>query len=388
MGYESFVVFRRAETCPIPRWTPSPDPHYKMVASLLHQRAIEEHFHMTPEEIFGLTARLISIRSLAGEELQMCQALKAVFESYGWKPEVTMLGEGRANIQVIFGTPTVLFTTHVDIVEGAPELFLPRREGNRLFGRGSCDAKGIIATMIGAAHHLLQAGQRDFGLLFVAGEETDGIGARAAAKALRGRGVRYIVNGEPTEGKLMKAHKGSVSIRFTAEGRSAHSGYPERGDDANLRLCRAIDQISRLDLGSDPELGPATINFGVVRGGISANAVSAHAVADAVLRTVRPWEETKANLLPRVDPAIALAIDNVVEPVQLMTLDGFDLDVASYCSDIPNFDELRAKALLYGPGSIHVAHRPDESIGLDEVATALQVYQDIYRRLQAIERGR
>lgn len=338
---------------------------------------------MNPEEILRLTAALIACKSLTFHERPVFELFHAFATSLGLPSKLLPLGDARANLLIQFGTPKILFSTHLDVVDAPEELFIPRREGNTLFGRGACDAKGIAATMLAAVKELALRGGRDFALLLVSGEEIDGLGARTAAQEMRGRGVEYLINGEPTMLRLVTAHKGSLNVNIKVRGRSAHSGYPERGDDANRALVELCQRLYGLNYGEDAELGRATINIGEIRGGIGSNVVSPHAEAFGLVRTVRPTEETIELIRQQLGDRAEVELLYGVDPVRCVRLPGFECEVASYCTDIPNFSGLGAKPLLFGPGTIHCAHTDHESITLEDVERGKAGYIEIYDLLKA-----
>lgn len=338
--------------------------------------------YTSPEAIASLTSELINIRSYSGEEHEVCKQMVKIFERLGWKSETFPVKDGRENVMVTFGEPRIVFTTHLDVVPAPDHLFHARIESGVLYGRGACDAKGIAATMIGAALKLRESGADNFALLFVVGEEYDGCGAAQAAIDLAGRGIKFIVNGEPTQGKLVRAHKGAVDFELRFNGSACHSGYPELGVDANLKMIEAINRIQALDLGSDEVLGKATINFGVINGGVAGNIVSPSASMRALVRTVTP----AAFVIDRISTAVAdlgtATPTYAVDPTRMIILPGFETDVASYVTDIPNFAPLNAQAILYGPGTIFDAHTDLEKITLAEIADACAGYVRIWNLLQ------
>lgn len=337
---------------------------------------------MTPQEILKLTAELIEIPSLTGNEIDVVNFLQQRCQSFGWNVEVVPLAPKRANLLVKFGTPEILLTTHTDVVGAPPELFKARLVNQKVIGRGACDAKGIIATMIAAAHELTRKKISNFALLFVAGEEIDGIGANDAAQRYQNAGIKYLINGEPTESRLVHATKGGFVLELNVTGKAAHSGYPERGDDANLKMAKLIVKLCEADLGSDPDLGQATINFGEIEAGLSANVVSPHARSIAMVRPVLSCNQTLERIKAIVGSLARIDVINPMDPVRLTKLNGFESEVASFCTDIPNFAPLAAKNFLFGPGSIHVAHTDHESLSQEEATAGLAGYLKIIELLR------
>lgn len=337
---------------------------------------------MSPEEILNFTAELIRCKSLTYEELPVFELCHRFAVARGLPSTLMPLGENRANLLIQFGTPRIVFTTHLDVVDGPDHLFTPCRNGETLIGRGACDAKGVAATMLAAVEELVARGERDFALLLVCGEEIDGLGAQMAAQHLKGAGVKFIINGEPTELKLVTAHKGTLNINVRVKGRAVHSGYPERGIDANRRLMEVCHMLYNLELGKAPELGRATINIGELKGGIATNIVSPYAEARGLLRTVLSTEETTALIRKQLPEDVEIELLYGNDPVQCLALPGFEHTVAPYFTDIPNFAALDAQAVLYGPGSIHDAHTDAEKITLADVTAGKAGYLKIFNLLK------
>jgi len=338
---------------------------------------------MNTNDILNFAADLIRIKSLSGKESEIIKFLNGTFKSWGWQTELLEVAPGRENLLVTFGTPKILFTTHVDVVPGSDSLFMPVIKDGRLVGRGACDTKGIIATMVAAVKDLLDKRANNFGLLLVVGEELDGSGAKAAARQLKGRGIRFIINGEPTEGKLMRAHKGVLGATISCKGKACHSGYPGLGDDANVKLLKILNRLLDMQLPESRDLGATTLNIGQLKGGIAGNIVSNKAEANVLFRTVGDNEDILSLLSKAVREEGEFKVTYTAPPVLLKLVDGIPSDVASYCTDIPNFAPLNAQALLYGPGSIQLAHTDIESISAEDVQDARRGFELIFHRLQA-----
>src|SRR5262252_8318281 len=161
----------------------------------------------------------------------------------------------RDNLFASWGEPVVTLSTHIDTV---PPFFSSSEDENFIFGRGSCDAKGIIAAMVAAAERLLEAGTRNFGLLFVVGEEKDSLGSMVAAKV--NRGSKFLINGEPTDNLLAVGSKGALRYELIAHGKLAHSAYPELGESAIEKLLNVLEDVRKLSLPTDELLGKSTLN--------------------------------------------------------------------------------------------------------------------------------
>jgi len=275
----------------------------------------------------------------------------------------------RDNIFASWGEPVVTLSTHMDTV---PPFFGSREDGDFIWGRGSCDAKGIIATMIAAAEKLLAAGTRNFGLLFVVGEERNSAGARAAAATPRGS--RFLINGEPTENRLALGSKGALRYEITTHGKLAHSAYPELGHSAIHALLEVLQDIRQIPLPHDELLGRSTLNIGTIRGGRAPNVVADLAEAEIMFRTVGD----AAKIREAVSSAVAgraEAREVLHTPaVQLTKFDGLPTTIVAFTTDIPTFDGAWGQPFLIGPGSIHVAHTTEERISKRELSDAVDIY--------------
>jgi len=224
--------------------------------------------------LFELTRALIDIESITNNEegvgLYLYQYLSALAARHNGRVELIEVEPRRNNVFAQFGEPLIVtLSTHMDTV---PPYFASREDDQHIWGRGACDTKGIIASMITAAAQLLEAGQRNFGLLFVVGEERNSAGAYHAAQ--NPRGLRYIINGEPTENNLALGSKGALRYEVVASGRMAHSAYPELGDSAIHKLIDALCAIKEIPLPVDELLGPSTLNIGTLSGGRAPNVIA------------------------------------------------------------------------------------------------------------------
>jgi len=272
----------------------------------------------------------------------------------------------------------------------APEaLFMPRVSEGLLKGRGACDAKGIAAVMIQAAEALRLQGREDIGLLFVVEEETESAGARAAVPMLKERGVEFIVNGEPTDGKLISSQKGVLAGRISIKGKACHSGYPELGIDSNGFLIELGHALRSTTFGERPLFGRATINLGMIRGGSAGNIISPASELSFWIRAVTPVSPLKvtldnvirdvSTLFPGIETATSISIES--DPVELVSLPEFETAVFCGGSDVAFYVESGARCLMYGPGSLLVAHTDDEHIPIADLGQAYADYQRIYYAL-------
>ncbi|MDQ6707432.1 MAG: M20/M25/M40 family metallo-hydrolase, partial [Acidobacteriota bacterium] len=261
-----------------------------------------------------------------------------------------------------------------------PPFFASREDGDRIWGRGACDTKGIIASMIMAVEALLASGERNFGLLFVVGEERNSAGAYHASR--HPRGSRFLINGEPTENKLALGSKGALRYEIVAHGKAAHSAYPELGDSAIDKLIEALTRVRRIDLPSDEILGPSTLNIGVISGGLAPNVIADEARAEIMVRLVGDSTATKRAL----DVAVAGLAEakEVLEipALRLGGLPGIESTVVAYTTDIPAFAGTWGTPYLLGPGTIHVAHTLEEHVPKRELLDAIKIYQNMIGQLK------
>jgi len=334
------------------------------------------------ESILSLAERLVSIKSISGTETLALEAMEEELRGREFNLErLAIPNDSRWNILATVGTPRIILTTHLDVVPGPDALFTPRREAGRLWGRGSCDAKGIAAVMVEAVTNIVRAGRKDVGLLFVVDEETVSTGAKAAAPELKKRGVEFIINGEPTECNLVTGHKGAFTVEISFTGKPAHSGYPHLGEDANNKLIRTCHTLMNADFGTSELLGKATINLGIISGGVATNVVSPKARVRALIRSVTPNAENLEKLKAFCPEASGFEIIGNGEPIVLHTIPGFPTMPVAYGTDVPYLMASGAKCLLYGPGTIEVAHTDFESVEFSQLEKAYAGYQEIVARL-------
>jgi len=332
-------------------------------------------------DVFALTRALIDIESITtneeavGNSLYDC--LAGLAQRYGGRVERMDVEPRRFNVFAQWGdTLAVTLSTHMDTV---PPFFASRDDGAFIWGRGACDTKGIIACMITAAEALLEAGERDFGLLFVVGEERNSAGAYHAAT--QPRGSRYIINGEPTENKLALGSKGTLRYEVVAHGKMAHSAYPELGDSAIHKLVDVLAEMRRIPLPVDALLGASTLNIGTISGGRAPNVIADEARAEILIRLVGDSTATKQALERAVEGRAELREVLEIPALRLGSLDGLETTVVAYTTDIPAFDGQWGEPFLIGPGSIHVAHTLEERVPKRELTEAVQLYQRMVKQL-------
>jgi acetylornithine deacetylase len=270
-------------------------------------------------------------------------------------------------------------------MDTVPPFFASSEDDTHIRGRGSCDAKGIIAAMIEAARLLLESGTTNIGLLFVVGEERNSAGALAVAKI--SRGARYIINGEPTENRLALGSKGSLRYQITARGRMAHSAYPELGESAIEKLLDVLADLRRMPMPSDPLLGASTMNIGTIEGGRAPNVIPDYARAELLIRLVddpAPIQQAVEKICAgRVEAEQVLCIP----AVRLGSLDGYKTTVAAFTTDIPAFAGAWGTPFLIGPGTIHVAHTSEERVAKKDLRDAVEIYMRMVKQLQSASTG-
>jgi acetylornithine deacetylase len=329
----------------------------------------------SPEvDVIGLTRALVDIDSTTGLETEAGQWLGKYLRELGFSVVEQRIDATRFNIIASAGEPVVVFSTHFDCV---PPFFPSRLDGGRIHGRGSCDAKGILAAQVAAADRLRRLGESRVGLLFVVGEERGSDGARAAnAEA---RGSRFLVDGEPTDSYLGLGTRGMLRVKLCASGRAAHSSFPQLGESAIDKLVDALLELRSIELPSDEALGRTHYTIGLIAGGIAPNVVSPSAEAEVMFRTVGDARDV-SRALKRLERRVAVEHVLDVPPVRLMTVPGFETAVFPYTTDIP-FLNRWGEPLLFGPGSIHTAHTADEFVEVSELQAAIDGYVKIAREL-------
>jgi acetylornithine deacetylase len=330
---------------------------------------------MTPLE---LATSLMSIDSTSGQEGEIVAFVERLLGGRGWITTRIPVSSGRDSLLArSTEVPHVTLSTHLDTV---PPYIPPTLSGDTLRGRGACDAKGIAASMIVAAERLRAHGI-PVALLFVIGEETTHDGATAAnawARAELPAAPRAMINGEPTESTIALGTKGAMRVDVRTVGRAAHSAYPELGASAIAALVRLLAELESLDLPADPVLGPTTINIGSIRGGVADNVVAPSAEARLMARLVTPAEDV-LRLLERWAAGRATLEQGVTVPVvRLGSIEDFPTSVAAFATDIPSLGAW-GTPYLFGPGSVHVAHTPDEHVSVAELDRAVGAYERIAR---------
>ena len=266
--------------------------------------------------------------------------------------------------------PDVVLSTHMDTV---PPYFGCTEDDEFLYGRGTCDAKGIIAAQVAAADRLREAGVK-VGLLFVVGEERDSAGAAVANQ--NPKGSRFLINGEPTDNRLALASKGALRVELRAKGKMAHSAYPELGESAIDKLVEALHDVLAMPLPVEPEIGPSTLNIGLIEGGRAPNVIADKADAHLLIRLVGPADEIKESIVRTVGDRAEVRFTLELPFVRMRKVGDLPTMVAKFTTDIPSLTAW-GEPFLLGPGSIHVAHTPNEKIAKQELLQAVDLYVDL-----------
>lgn len=326
-------------------------------------------------DVVALAAELLAIQSSTGSESEAVEFVSRWLIGRGWSVELQEVTKGRANIWATRKGRGVTMSTHLDTV--LPYIG-PREENGRLYGRGACDAKGIAAAMLAAAERLAKAGEQRVDLLFLVGEEAGSDGARAANRL--SPTSKYLVNGEPTESRLASGAKGSQRVILRFRGRAAHSAYPELGKSAIAPMLELLPTIGKLDLPTDKDLGATTVNIGTIRAGTAGNIIPELAEVELMFRLVGDVKPLKKSIEKWVGDYAEIEYGSYIPAQKFETIPGFDVAPVAYTSDIPLLTKW-GKPLLFGPGSIHVAHTPDEFIAVDELRAAVDSYERIVRSL-------
>lgn len=322
-------------------------------------------------DLFGLTRELIDIPSITGDEARVGYYLSEYLLKLGYRVGNQQVAEDRFNVIATSGNnPSVFFSTHMDTV---PPFIESSEDKEFIYGRGSCDAKGIIAAQIFAAERLRAEGMSAVGLLFTVDEELSSIGAQAANNLPQARECRYLINGEPTDNRLAIGTKGSVRVFITTEGRAAHSAYPEAGDSAIEKLLDILQDIRAVEWPEDSFFGTTTCNIGVLSGGTRPNVIPDKARAELQIRLGIDIEHVKRLLGKAVGGRGQLEYVSAHNPVRLFSVTDFEECVVRFTTDVPYLSNW-GKALLLGPGSILDAHTQHERISKRELEGAVPLY--------------
>lgn len=325
-----------------------------------------------------LTRKLVDIESTTGNEAAVGAALYDELYRLGYTVHKMPVAHGRFNVQATLdsGRPQLVFSTHMDTV---PPFIPSSEDSENIYGRGSCDAKGIIAAQIAACERLRKQGAA-VGMLFLVGEERDSLGAKVANETPLGN--QFLINGEPTENRIAVASKGALRVEITARGKMAHSAYPHFGDSAINKLLDALERLRTMELPENPEVGPCTLNVGVLEGGRAPNVIADHARAHLLYRLVGPSEALRRQIVETIAEMAEAEFVLEIPFLKLRTVPGIETMIAAFTTDIPALSKWGEPVLL-GPGSIHVAHTERECISKKQLREAVDLYCTVASKLLA-----
>jgi acetylornithine deacetylase len=325
-----------------------------------------------------LTHEILDLDSTTGREGEAGAFLAGTLRELGYHVVEQPVTDGRFNVYASMDPPIAVLSTHIDCV---PPFFPSREEGGRLYGRGACDAKGIAIAQVAAVERLRAAGETRVGLLFVVGEERGSDGAMRA-NAIAPAGVRFLINGEPTDNRIGKATRGVYRVRLRAHGRAAHSSQPALGESAIEKLVDAIVAMRGVAWPRHEELGTTFYTVGTMKGGVAPNVIPPEAEAEMMFRTVGDHRPLRALIESRVGASMAIEDILVVPPVTLTTVPGMPATVFNFTTDIPFLNRWGAPLLL-GPGSVTLAHTADEHVEIRDLHAVVDLYVDLVRQLLA-----
>ena len=329
-------------------------------------------------EVFELAKSLMSIPSISGDEKAVGFFLRDHLESLGWSVELQPVSENQNNvIATLNETPRVWLSTHMDTV---PPFIPPTEDDEKIYGRGACDAKGIIAAQINAAEQLRKERIEDIGLLYTVEEERASTGAKAANLHPLAAKCEYMINGEPTDNDLAIGSKGTFRLNIKTKGKAAHSAYPEEGDSAIEKLLDILDDIRHTKFPNDDFFGDTTVNIGTIGGGAALNVIPPTAEAGLAIRLTTKKQPIEDALRSIVRDRGEIEILSFSEPVRMFEADGFNKKVVRFTTDIPHMPNWK-NPLLLGPGSILVAHTKHEFVLKRDLETAVSLYIGLVTKL-------
>jgi len=328
--------------------------------------------------LFELTKNLMNIPSVSGDEQAVGFFLRDHLESLGWTVELQAVSDTQNNvIAYLNSTPRVFFSTHIDTV---PPFIAPSEDEKKIYGRGACDAKGIIAAQITAAEILRKDGISDIGLLYTVEEETSSSGARAANLHPLAAKCEFLINGEPTDNDLAIGSKGTFRLKILTEGKAAHSAYPEMGESTIEKLLDILQDVLKTEFPNDDFFGETTVNIGTIEGGLALNVIPPRAEAGIAVRLTTPRAEIEKMLEEIIENRGKIEVLSCSEPVKMLEIEGFNQKVVRFTTDIPYLTNW-GQPLLLGPGSILVAHTKDEFVLKKDLETAVELYVDLVKKL-------
>lgn len=331
-----------------------------------------------PIDVFKLTRDLIDIPSVTGDEFHVGTSLAELLNRLGYQVDLQEVENDRANVMATTGDePQIVLSTHMDTV---PPFIASSEDDEFIYGRGACDAKGIIAAQIAAAEKLRADGITKIGLLFTVDEEVTSAGAKMLNELPLAASCRYLINGEPTDNRLAIGTKGSLQVTIRTEGRAAHSAYPEQGVSAIEKLLDVLSDVRQIEWLSDETFGETTCNIGVISGGTRANVVPDLAQTVLHIRLATSAQAARDLLERAVGGRARLEYKSVHDPVRLHALSGFESTVVRFTTDIPYLTNW-GTPLLIGPGSILDAHTEHERVDKKELLRAVEIYRALVKRL-------
>jgi len=328
--------------------------------------------------LFELTKSLMSIPSVSGDEEAVGFYLRDYLESHGWTVELQAVSRNQNNvIAYLNDTPRVWLSTHMDTV---PPFIPPTEDDEKIYGRGACDAKGIIAAQITAAERLRKEGIADIGLLYTIEEERSSTGAKVANEHPLAAKCEYMINGEPTDNDLAIGSKGAFRAMIRTKGKAAHSAYPEQGDSAIEKLLDILEDVRHTKFPDDDFFGETTCNIATLDGGVALNVIPPTAEAGILIRLTTPMEPIRDALLGVIRDRGELEILSYSLPVKMLEVERFNQKVVRFTTDIPHLTNW-GQPLLLGPGSILVAHTKDEFVLKKNLSESVDLYVDLAKKL-------
>ena len=353
--------------------------------------------------------KILNVDSTSGKEAELADMLVVELQAPGRKVDVYEVGDGTKNIMVSWGEPKVVFCTHMDTV---PPYISPAFSDTQVTGRGTCDAKGQIFAMYEACKVLESKGYTDFALLLLAGEETGSFGAKAFSvmAAEENKMWDYVIVGEPTDNCMASAAKGTKSFEVSFTGKACHSGYPENGQSAIGFFNDFMNALRSIVFPNDEILGDTTWNVGKLISDNPQNILSDRLTCRVYFRTTFESDEMVCNIMKNIagpeaklrfgrrkvqdgsdilakevapwQKAMTVKAFGGDTPSRFEVLPGFPSKPVAFGSDAPQLKRFKNK-ILCGPGSILVAHRPEEHILLKEIEQAISNYIRIYTEIMS-----
>ncbi len=326
--------------------------------------------------VLNLVRDLLKIPSPSGQEkevgLFMAERLKKNFDV-----KIQKVGD-RFNVFAIKGKPRLVLTTHMDTV---PKQILFKEDEKNIYGRGSCDAKGILACMICACEEASEQGLKDFGMVFDVSEESDFSGILKAVDEIN---PEFTVVGEPTDFNLVFGQKGLIQLKIKCVGKSAPGSVPDKGVSAINKLIDILAKLKSAKLPEDETLGKTTMNIGLISGGFAPNVVSDYAEAIAEIRTTRPNEEV-IFALREIIPVNCLEIVFSYDLVLNKNIDfwekfSFSNLFVSYFTEM-YFWAKKSNTIVLGPGKYEFAHSDDEQISKEDLIKGKDIYLNIIKEI-------